>query len=96
MAFWRNRNTQAGVALALLLGLALLVGLSSAVHSHDTGTSAGHCEICRLAKTATPAPVILLVLLLTLPESGPTFLPAPVLRPQTPRRHRRSRGPPLD
>jgi len=91
---WRP-STRTGVTLALLLSVGVLLGLSVAAHSHDGDFSLSHCEACRLANSATPILVVLLVLLSTLPETGPTHAPAPAFRTQTHRRRIRSRGPPL-
>jgi hypothetical protein len=95
MAFGRTQSGRTGLALALLVSVGVLLGLSAATHSHDGGFSTAHCEACRWAADATPALVVLLVLLLTLPESGPTLLAIPAFRAQTERRRPRSRGPPL-
>lgn len=95
MSFRWKPSTRTGVALALLLSVGLLLGLSAAAHSHDGDFSLSHCEACRLASSATPILVVLLILLSTLPESGPTLVPAPAFRAQTHRRRIRSRGPPL-
>lgn len=95
MTFKRKRSTQVGLALALLVSVGLLLGLSAAAHSHDGDSSLSHCEACRWASQATPVLAVLLILLLTLPESGATLLPAPAFRAQTHRRRTRSRGPPL-
>jgi len=94
MTFWRKRSTRVSLALALLVSVGLLLGPASSIHSHDGGFS-GHCEVCRLANAAAPALVVLLVILLTLPETGRTVVPVAVFRSQTARRCRRARGPPL-
>ena len=95
MPFRWKPSTRIGVALALLVSVGVLLGLSAAAHSHDGNFSLSHCEACRLASGATPILVVLLILLSTLPETGPTHAPAPAFRTQTHRRRIRSRGPPL-
>ena len=87
---------RAGLVLALLVSVVFLLGLSAAAHSHDGRVSPSQCEVCRWASDATPLLAVLLVVLLTLPESGPTHIPARVFWTQTARRRHLSRGPPLD
>jgi hypothetical protein len=96
MAFGWTRSRRTGLALALLVSVGVLLGLSAVAHSHDGGFSPSHCEACRWTSNATPILAVLLIFLLTLPESGPTHVAAEVLRPQASRRLRRPRGPPLD
>jgi hypothetical protein len=95
MAFGWTRSRRAGLALALLVSVGVLLALSAATHSHDGGFSTAHCEACRWAGDAAPLLVVLLVLLLTLPESGPAHVPTPAFRTLASRRRLRSRGPPL-
>ena len=95
MAFGQTRSVRIGLVLALLVSVGILLGLSPVLHSHDGDLSGSHCEACRWARSASPALVVLLVLLSTLPESGPAHALAPVFRAQATRRRARSRGPPL-
>ena len=95
MAFWRKRSTRTSMALAVLVGLGILLGLGSALHHHDNGCALDHCDACRLASATVPALWVLLTLVLTLPDSGLTVQPAHAFHSQTARRHRFSRGPPL-
>ena len=95
MAFRWTWSRRTGLALALLVSVGVLLGLSAATHFHDGGFSTAHCEACRWASDAIPILIVLLVLVLTLPESGPAQVPAPAFRAQTVRPRLRSRGPPL-
>jgi len=91
----RASRLRIGLALALLLSVGALLGLSALTHSHDSGFTPSHCEACRWGGDGTPALVILLAFLLTLPESGQTRTALTPLRAQASRRRIRSRGPPL-
>ena len=70
MTFWRNRRTRTALGVTLLLGVGVLLGLGTLAHAHDGDFAPSHCEVCRWASDATPALVILLVLLLTLPATA--------------------------
>lgn len=91
----KRANMRLGIVLTLVLGVGILLGLIPATHSHDSSVAPSHCEACRWASNAAPAVAVLLVLLLTLAESGTAHLKEPALRAQTSRRRVRSRGPPL-
>ena len=91
-----TRSNRTSIALVLLVSVGALLGLATLSHSHDDGSySASHCEACRWASDAIPLLAVLLVLLLTLPESGPAQRLVPAFWSQASRRRLRSRGPPL-
>jgi hypothetical protein len=95
MTFGWTRSRRTGLALALLVSVGVLLGLSAATHSHDGGFSTAHCEACRWSIDTAPALVVLLIFLLTLPECGSAQVPVPAFRTQTSHRRLHSRGPPL-
>ena len=95
MVLKQAQGMRLGIVLALLVSVGVLLGPSALTHSHDGGFTLSHCEACRWAGDATPALVVLLAFLLTLPESGQARAPLTPLRAQASRRRIRSRGPPL-
>ncbi len=84
-----------GIVLALLVSVGVLLGLSALTHSHDSGLTPSHCEACRWAGDGSPALVVLLASLLTLPEAGQAGTLLTPFRAQASRRRVRSRGPPF-